>query len=208
MVPEYLKKNLDLFRAEEYTVVSDQNAVVPLIEEEEEGAATLKSRFEDNAVVFHFPEKRTLPYLDSHKKACQCADKFIFIQNSENGKWQLHILEFKKSIKHDKWKKIRKQFQYGIMNARALAAFLNIEIDGIVLETAYRNDWILRNAPHYPTIMRAANSATEAAAFKEWKKNIVVLEVDSEEISFRHDKIQLDEEGNGEKIFCIARYTT
>ena len=140
MVPEYLKKNLDLFRAEEYTVVSDKNAVVPLVEEEEEGAATLKSRFENNAVVFHFPEKRTLPYLDSHKKACQCADKFIFIKNSENGKWQLHILEFKKSIRYNKWKKIREQFQYGIMNARALAAFLNMEIDGIILETAYRND--------------------------------------------------------------------
>lgn len=207
MVPEYLKKNLDLFRAEEYTVVSDKNAVVPLVEEEEEGAATLKSRFENNAVVFHFPEKRTLPYLDSHKKACQCADKFIFIQNSENGKWQLHILEFKKSIRYNKWKKIREQFQYGIMNARALAAFLNMEIDGIILETAYRNDWIPRSGSYSPTIMRAANSAAEAAAFKEWKKNAVVLEVDSEEIRFRHDKIQLDEEGNGEKMFGIERDT-
>lgn len=55
--------------------------------------------------------------------------------------------------------------------------------------------------------MRAANSAAEAAAFKEWKKNVVVLEVDSEEIRFRHDKIQLDEEGNGEKMFGIERDT-
>lgn len=201
MIPEYLKRNLDLFRTGEYTIVSERDEVISIIEEESEGAATLRSKFEDEAVVFHFPEKRTLPYLDANKKVCQCADKFIFIRHVNNEKWQLHILEFKKSIKYDKWKKIKNQFKYGVMNARALAAFLNMEIDGIVLETAYRNDWKLRNAPYSPTAMRAANSATEAAAYKEWKENIVILELDSKEISFFHEKIQLDIEGNGEKVF-------
>ena len=116
MIPEYLKRNLDLFRTGEYTIVSEQN---------------------------------------------------------------------------------------GVMNARALAAFLNMEIDGIVLETAYRNDWKLRNEPYSPTAMRAANSATEAAAYKEWKENIVILELDSKEISFFHEKIQLDIEGNGKKVFKL-----
>ena len=199
MIPEYLRRNLDLFQTGEYTVVSDKEKVIFITEGEKEGLASLKSRFEDEAVVFHFPEKRTLPYLDREKKACQCADKFIFI----NKKWQLHILEFKKSIKHDKWKKIKNQFQYGIMNARALAAFLNMEIDSIVLETAYRNDWNLRNQPYSPTIMRGLNSSAEVKAYKEWQENIVTLEVDSVEKCFRHDKIRLDSEGNGEKLFCI-----
>ena len=203
MIPEYLKRNLDLFRTGEYTIVSERDEVISIIEEESEGAATLRSKFEDEAVVFHFPEKRTLPYLDANKKACQCADKFIFIRHVNNEKWQLHILEFKKSIKYDKWKKIKNQFKYGVMNARALAAFLNMEIDGIVLETAYRNDWKLRNEPYSLTAMRAANSATEAAAYKEWKENIVILELDSKEISFFHEKIQLDNEGNGEKVFKL-----
>ena len=203
MIPEYLKRNLDLFRTGEYTIVSERDEVISIIEEESEGAATLRSKFEDEAVVFHFPEKRTLPYLDANKKACQCADKFIFIRHVNNEKWQLHILEFKKSIKYDKWKKIKNQFQYGIMNARALAAFLNMEIDSIVLETAYRNDWNLRNQPYSPTIMRGLNSSAEVKAYKEWQENIVTLEVDSVEKCFRHDKIRLDSEGNGEKLFCI-----
>lgn len=203
MIPEYLRRNLDLFQTGEYTVVSDKEKVILITEGEKEGLASLKSRFEDEAVVFHFPEKRTLPYLDREKKACQCADKFIFIKKTGNKKWQLHILEFKKSIKHDKWKKIKNQFQYGIMNARALAAFLNMEIDSIVLETAYRNDWNLRNQPYSPTIMRGLNSSAEVKAYKEWQENIVTLEVDSVEKCFRHDKIRLDSEGNGEKLFCI-----
>lgn len=37
MVPEYLIRNLDLFRPGEYTVVSDKNEVIPIAEEEEEG---------------------------------------------------------------------------------------------------------------------------------------------------------------------------
>ena len=99
MIPEYLRRNLDLFQTGEYTVVSDKEKVIFITEGEKEGLASLKSRFEDEAVVFHFPEKRTLPYLDREKKACQCADKFIFIKKTGNKKWQLHILEFKKSIK-------------------------------------------------------------------------------------------------------------
>ena len=204
MIPEYLRRNLDLFQTGEYTIVSDKDEVILITEEEKEGLASLKSRFEDEAVVFHFPEKRTLPYVDKEKTACQCADKFIFLKNAGDDKWQLHILEFKKSIKHDKWKKIKNQFKYGIMNARALAAFLNMEIDGIVLETAYRNDWNLRNQPHSPTIMRGLNSSTEVKAYKEWQENIVTLEVDSEEKCFRHDKVLLDSEGKGEKLFCIV----
>ncbi len=61
MIPEYLKRNLDLFRTGEYTIVSERDEVISIIEEESEGAATLRSKFEDEAVVFHFPEKRTLP---------------------------------------------------------------------------------------------------------------------------------------------------
>lgn len=68
MIPEYLRRNLDLFQTGEYTIVSDKDEVILITEEEKEGLASLKSRFEDEAVVFHFPEKRTLPYLDKEKK--------------------------------------------------------------------------------------------------------------------------------------------
>lgn len=204
MIPEYLQQNLELFRADEYTIISDKDTDIAIVEEEEEGRANLESCFKDEAIVFHFPEKRTLPYLDAGRKACQCADKFIFVKKYEDEKWQLHILEFKKSIKYDKWKKIRNQFKYGIMNARALAAFLHIEIEGIVLETAYRNDWKLQKKPYSPMEMRAANSATEVAAYKEWQGNSVMLELDSKEKCFRHDKIKLDCEGKGKKIFYVS----
>lgn len=205
MIPEYLRQNLDLFRGDEYTVVIDKDEEIHILEAEAEGEADLESYFEEDAVIFHVPEKRTLPYLDAEKKACQCADKFIFIKNSVNAGWQLHILEFKKSIKYDKWKKIRNQFKYGIMNARALAAFLNIEIDEIILETAYRNDWNPRSALQTPTMMRAANSAAEVKAYEEWRGDCVWLELDSAERSFRHDKIKLDESGKGIKVYRKVR---
>ena len=204
MIPEYLRQNLDLFREDEYTIVIDRDKKIHIIETEEEGEANLESYFEEDALIFHYPERRTLPYLDAKKKACQCADKFIFIKKSVNDRWQLHILEFKKSIKYDKWKKTRNQFKYGIMNARALAAFLNIEIDEIILETAYRNDWNPRSALQTPTMMRAANSAAEVKAYEEWRRDCVWLELDSAERSFRHDKIKLDEFGKGIKVFSSS----
>ena len=39
MIPEYLKRNLDLFRTGEYTIVSERDEVISIIEEESEGAA-------------------------------------------------------------------------------------------------------------------------------------------------------------------------
>ena len=84
MIPEYLKKNLDLFRAGEYSLVLNKGETVFIEEDAEEGRAGLEGFFENDAIVFHFPEKRTLPYLDANKKACQCADKFIFIRTIRN----------------------------------------------------------------------------------------------------------------------------
>lgn len=201
MIPKYLQKNLELFRDDEYKIVSDKNTEVCIEEEQDEGKATLKSCFEKDAIVFHYPEKNTLPYLDSEKGCCKCADKFLFIKNDENKKWKLHILEFKKSIKYDKWKKARNQFKYGIMNARALAAFLNLEIDEIVLETAYRNEWNPFEKSSSSTEMRKRNSAGEVKAYKEWQSDSVELELDSENRSFHHHKIKLDDMGNGMKVF-------
>lgn len=201
MFPEYLKKNLELFRAGEYTLVLSKGDTLFIEEEAEEGKARLEGSFDNEAIVFHFPEKRTLPYLDPEKKACQCADKFLFIKNDENEKWTLHILEFKKSIKYDKWKKAKNQFRYGIMNARALAAFLKMDIDEVILETAFRNDWIPRSSTQSATEMRAANQVSEVAAYKEWSGDSVVLELDSENQSFFHHKIHLDEMGNGKGVF-------
>ncbi|MCI9601789.1 MAG: hypothetical protein HFI17_15015 [Lachnospiraceae bacterium] len=201
MIPEYLKKNLDLFRAGEYSLVLNKGETVFIEEDAEEGRAGLEGFFANDAIVFHFPEKRTLPYLDARKKACQCADKFLFIKNDSDETWKLHILEFKKSIKYDKWKKARNQFKFGIMNARALAAFLKIEIDEIILETAYRNNWMPRSGLKSPTEMRAANSTSELKAYREWAGDFVTLEVDAKIQRFPHFKIQLDEAGNGKKVF-------
>ena len=201
MIPEYLMKNLDLFRNGEYSLVMNKGEVLFLEEDAEEGKAKLEGFFENEAIVFHFPEKRILPYLDAQKKACQCADKFLFIKNAGSETWKLHILEFKKSIKYDKWKKARNQFKYGIMNARALAAFLKMEIDEIILETAYRNNWTPRSGIRSSTEMRAANSTAELKAYREWSGDSVVLEVDAEIQRFPHYKVQLDEMGNGKKIF-------
>ena len=47
MIPEYLKKNLDLFRAGEYSLVLNKGETVFIEEDAEEGRAGLEGFFEE-----------------------------------------------------------------------------------------------------------------------------------------------------------------
>ena len=51
--------------------------------------------------------------------------------------------------------------------------------------------------------MRSANNDPEALRIiREWKKGKCTLNLDSEETTFVHEKIQLDQDGNGKCVLC------
>lgn len=200
MLPVHIKKKLELFRDEEYTLLQ-KNEETYLEEKSEEGRAELQCKVKNNAIVIKRPEKNVLPYLDSQKKgARQCADVFIFIFNENSQDWELHIIEFKKTINMTTLGKSKAQLRFGIYNARALAAFLGFEILKVVLYSGYQNDNISSIEDATLIQLRMGNNAENVRKISEWKKGICTLNVDEENVKYEHKKIKLDKSGHGSLV--------
>ena len=86
-------------------------------------------------------------------------------------------------------------FELDLYNARALAAFLNIEIKEVRIYSAYRKDEIEGKSLIQ---MRSANCDPEALCImKDWNDGICNLNIDLNKIKFEHNKIKLNQYGNG-----------
>lgn len=134
MLPEHVVDKLKYFNSSKYIV---ENGKVELKEKKKEGKVHLICKLKNCTLIFNDPEKNTLPYLDENiKYAKSCPDKFLFELDLDD-KWILHVMEFKKTINTSTIAKSKRQFVMGIYNARALAAFLNIEIKEVRIYSAY-----------------------------------------------------------------------
>lgn len=195
MLPEAVLEKLEYFDDEKYTLKNDE---IILKEKADNGRVLLKCILNKDTLILQKPENNTLPYLDGAKKnVTACADKFLFEQDSD-GKWILHIMEFKKIIKIETLKKYKIQFVMGIYNARAIAGFLNIPIKEIYIYSAYRDDRIESMQDESLISMRQANlNPKDVKVINDWKKGRCCLKLDLEEKTYEHRKIQLDQAGNG-----------
>lgn len=200
MLPASIQEKLVFFNKEKYII---DDTVVELKEKSKAGKACLTCKLNKETLIFMDPEKNTLPYLDeSIKSAKACADKFLFELDTDE-KWILHVIEFKKTINTDSINKSKRQFVMGIYNARALAGFLNMQLKEIHIYSAYRNDRIDSIQDDSLIQMRSANIDPETLRIIwEWKKGKCTLNLDSEETTFVHEKIQLDQDGNGKCVLC------
>lgn len=192
MLPEHVVDKLKYFNSSKYIV---ENGKVELKEKKKEGKVHLICKLKNCTLIFNDPEKNTLPYLDENiKYAKSCPDKFLFELDLDD-KWILHVMEFKKTINTSTIAKSKRQFVMGIYNARALAAFLNIEIKEVRIYLAYRKDEIEGKSLIQ---MRSANCDPEALCImKDWNDGICNLNIDLNKIKFEHNKIKLNQYGNG-----------
>ncbi len=195
MIPTHIEEKLRMFREETYEILRDREQTV-LKEKNKEGKACLSYTAQGQLLIFVSPENNVLPYLDGKIKGnTACADKFLFKLNEESKTWDLHIIEFKKTIDTTSIGKSRWQFTMGIYNARGIAGFLGMEIRNIYLYSGFRNDKL---AGEQPLIALRANNNREAIGkIRQWKNDRYELKVDEENAVFPHRKIPLDSEGNG-----------
>ena len=179
MLPEHVVDKLKYFNSSKYIV---ENGKVELKEKKKEGKVHLICKLKNCTLIFNDPEKNTLPYLDENiKYAKSCPDKFLFELDLDD-KWILHVMEFKKTINTSTIAKSKRQFVMGIYNARALAAFLNIEIKEVRIYSAYRKDEIEGKSLIQ---MRSANCDPEALCImKDWNDGICNLNIDLNKIKF------------------------
>lgn len=194
MIEKSIIKKLELFHSEKYKIVNAGDSV-KLEEKKESGKVTLQCTVSEDAIIFTTPEKNVLRYLDEKiKGATSCADIFIFKKNDE-GLWNLHIIEFKKTIDTSTVAKSKHQITMGIYNARALAAFLGFEINDIILYSGFRKDSITDLSSAALSAIRA--NISNYSIVKMWKNGIWQLELDDSVKEFSHYKIQLDVDGKG-----------
>lgn len=199
MFPEDVRKKLDFFNKDKYTIATEE---VDLKEKKKYGEVCLKCKLNKDTLIFMEPEKNTLPYLDEKiKYAKACQDKFLFELDTDD-KWILHVMEFKRTIDTSSISKSKRQFVMGIYNARALAGFLNMQVKEIHIYSAYRNDKI-ESMDDSLIQIRSMNMDPEALKIiREWKKGKCSLDLDSRNSVFSHEKIRLDQDGKGE---CVLK---
>lgn len=196
MLPKAVLDKIQYFNKQKYDLKNDE---IVLEEKSDSGKAVLKCILSKDTVILHDPEKNTLPYLDEHiPNASKCADKFLF-ELDNDGKWIVHIMEFKKTINLSSLKKSKIQFIMGIYNARAVAGFLNICLKDIYVYSVYRDDRIKSMQDEPLIAMRQANSnPKDIRTINDWNRGRCHLNLDLEEKVYQHIKIQLNQNGNGE----------
>lgn len=195
MIPAHVEEKLRMFREETYEILRDKEQTV-LKEKAQDGKVNLICTAQGELLVFPLPEKHVFPYLDGEQKGTKaCADKFVFKLDEESGAWDLHIVEFKKTIDTSVIGKSQWQFTMGIYNARAIAGFLGMKMKNVYLYSGFRNDKL---AGKQSLIALKVNNNKEAITkIRQWTEDRYELRVDGANKTFTHQKIQLDSEGNG-----------
>lgn len=195
MIPAHVEEKLRMFRERTYEILKDREQT-DLKEKNKEGKACLSCTAQGELLIFVSPEEHVLHYLDGNVKgSTACADKFLFKLDQENKMWDLHIIEFKKTIDTTSIGKSRWQFTMGIYNARGIAGFLGMEIKNIYLYSGFRNDKLA--GEQSLIALRASNNRDAVRKIRQWKEDRYELRVDGKDKIFQHQKIQLDSEGNG-----------
>lgn len=194
MFGPHMMRTLEFFDSKKY-ILAEANETKLLQETKKEGAVNLRCTLSSDSLILHEADKNVLPYLDGGiKGAKECADVFIYAKEDKE-EWTLHLIEFKKTINTSTLAKSRRQFVMGIRNARAVAAFLGIRIDDIILYSGYRKDEITDLDAAALSAIRAANLCMDLVTM--WEHGDWELDIDGSPVLFRHRKIRLDDMGNG-----------
>lgn len=200
MFSEHIQEKLKLFKDTKYRIVG-KNEVAQIEEKSKSGRVVLQCTMQQDALVLNTPEQNVLPWLDGDKKGARaCADAFVFTQADQNDLFDLHIMEFKKSINTATLDKSKWQLAMGLYNARAVAGFLGIHIRNIRFYSGYRRDEITDMDQAALIQLRASNHGEAVKKMNDWKKGICRLQVDGKSCNYQQDKIRLDDNGYGTVI--------
>lgn len=196
VIPEFVQENLRFFDKTKYEKIEEYGQCC-FSEKSKDGKATLVCQLNKDAIAIKEPDKNVLTYLSTEKGVRSCPDGFLFVKEKEE-KWTLYIIEFKKTLNTSTYDKSKWQFKMGIHNARAIGAFLGIEIQEIVLCSSYREETIseLHKKVDLSTL-RASNSLSAIKKQEEWRRGKCELEVDRVRRAYCYKKIKLNQNGVG-----------
>ncbi len=173
-------------------LVSDKEFI--LEEKKADGRAYLKCILDKYSIAFTNADENTCKYLKEKK----CAD-VIVIQREEN-KWNLKIIEFKKTITSKSLKKSIEQFKGAILNALVIGGFLEINnFNNVSFYSAYRSDKMndfIKNTTNPVALKNPKLVKENNELINIWNDERISFEILRSSCIYK--KIILDEDGNGE----------
>lgn len=168
-----------------------------LIEDEQDGEVTLRLKVSKSTVVITKADDKIFPYIKQERLLQKCCDKFLFTINDNEGDCTLHVMEFTRTINPSKLTdKIRPQLKMGIMNAKALAGFFDLNITAIKTYVAYRSVKSFKSALE----KRVMNNRYTALAMHDWANEKISLVMPWGRTVYQNVQVQLDENGNGSLV--------
>jgi hypothetical protein len=184
MFPKIVERRLS-FLDKNLCEQSDKEFVI--IENNKDGKAELHVSLRNAAICFKKTDEKTWPYL-THKK---CADSVVF--KYADGKWSLHIFEFKTTVRRGDWEDMQKQFDGAFLNALVMAGFLKIDIDNITVHSCFRNDK-LSKPKEFVELRWASTDKKFRNTIGSWNRSDYKSNC-CENITCSHKKIDLNEQG-------------
>lgn len=184
MLSESLRDRLVTWFHKEAYQESDRQLIVK--EPKKAGEAEVTVTLQRYSIAFNNMEKSRL----SCFKNAKCADGIIFEQLND-GNWNLHVMECKRTMKADEWEKTKQQFEGAILNAHALAGVLGIQgFSNIYCYTAFRHDRLTPASSPDPVFAKLlVGVPTTASPSFDWEKDRVkILSLPR----VQHKKVQLD----------------
>ncbi len=113
MFPAHVEEKLRMFRKGTFVILKEKEQT-EFKEKKKDGEVKLKCTVQDESLIFTSPENFVLPYLDGQKKGAKsCADVFLYKKKREKEKWDLHMIELKKTINTSTISKSYWQFTMG-----------------------------------------------------------------------------------------------
>ena len=172
MDDELLKKRMDTYILPDY--FEPEADEYRLMETEESGRTELNVRFEGAPAGAHiciacYDMKKRCEFLarTSVNGMRKCVDHVVFTRN-DGGSWNVHLIEMKKTVDRSKWFGIKQKVRSSILNIRALAAVLGMEIHEFRVYTTYEKVDFRLSAGENPAERRRPLGKPVSDQQQEW----------------------------------------
>ncbi|HEU4964882.1 MAG TPA: hypothetical protein VFV52_13640 [Bacilli bacterium] len=181
--------------ADHYQPVQGQQVLVD--EKKDDGLANVSCTLPSSHAYELTLEGKHVAHLNSQR----CTDGILLLEHP-SGSWELHIIECKRTVNRNKWRKTKLQFEASIQRAMAVATGVGIFPAKIKLYTAVRNEEIRDEIMASPVLSKITPADRDAFTpeelekyhFFDWFDPTLELWVND---NIPHEIIPLDDQGVG-----------
>jgi hypothetical protein len=120
----------------------------------------------------------------------------ILLARSLEGTWQAHVVECKRTVTEEKWRKVQRQLRGSCLRLLAVGGVLGLEIAKITLYTAFRRAKIFAHTPDFTSAMPRPGRIGMPEHFAQrlaWRASELVVDGFG---PLEHRRLQLDDTGD------------